>query len=134
MSEVKRRIAEFKSFEVRYADDGSGIVEDYKGITRGPVSKDIAKLAKRRRRRRIPKSVIKVLENVALNLISHRVPFKVVFGTNDATIYLDIDHFIHVYSDKITIAGFKALEEVPLAYIRDILRSHAPIKFLKPLK
>jgi len=135
--EIEKYLNECKSFEVKYDDNGNPLITDYRGISKGTIDKDksVSKiLRRRRRRRRVPKKIVEIVRLISFKLLSEKIKHRVIFGNKDVMIYLDFDHFIHIYPDKITIAGFNSLEEAPLIYLREILENYGPVKLLRPLR
>ncbi len=127
-------ISERRNFEVKYTPEGAPVITEYRPPSRASMPKEIRKLVRRRTRRRIPRSVLLTLEEACKLLINKRTSFRVIFGANDVIIYLDLDHFIHIYPNKISIAGYNSLKEEPLASLRQVLEKHAPVKLLKPVR
>ncbi len=121
------------SFVVKYSESGEPIVEKYKGI-RKISDKEVKKAIRTvRGGRRIPRKILEVLPEIVNKLVENKVPFKVLFGRNEITLSFSRTSFIRLYRDKVYVAGFKNLEEIPLSYIADIIKKVGKIYMLKPL-
>lgn len=136
---VVDRLAEFlnegHSFIVDYDENGTPHISEYKGRSTIAIDRELRKVIRRRRGKRRPcKKILRLVQEISLTFIQQNIPFKVIFGSNDVMVYIDLDHFIHIYPSKISIVGYKSLDDHPLNFIRHYLESYGSIKFLKPVK
>ena len=131
--EVAKLIEERRSFVVEFDEAGNPKVSGYRGISKMKISRDELK-GVRRGRRRVPEAVLRTLRKVTAALLERKLPFKVLFGKDEVTISLDLDHFIRIYPDRVVVAGFASLDEEPVRSLKDVLSEHGQLKLLRPLR
>jgi len=136
VNEILRLIEDCRSITIEYEEDGTPKALPYKGIRKGKIEeKEVRTLIKRRRsRRRLSKKLISLCLAIARRLLENKVRFNMIFGREEVTISFDLDHFIRLYKNRVVIAGFKDLNEKPVALVRELLENHGNVKILKPLK
>jgi len=66
-------------------------------------------------------------------IISRYDAWRFKYVINEVTLSFSRTSFIRLYRDKVYVAGFKNLEEIPLSYIADIVKKVGKIYMLKPL-
>ena len=120
-----------RSFVVSYSEDGTPQISEYRGVSKARVKESGLG---RYRRRRLPSKVLSTSRDIAEELLKMRIPYRLIFGREEVTIYLDLDRFIRVYRDRLVAAGFSGLDEEPLKTISEMVKNHGPIKLLKPLR
>jgi len=131
MDEIRRRIESSRGFEV--VREGSEMkVRDVRGIVKTSISR--TELKGVRRTRRVPLKVREIVLKVSEILVSKNIPFKVTFGPSDAIVRFDLDHYIHIYKDKVRVIGFNSLQEEPLSALVEALGGPDKIKILRPIK
>jgi hypothetical protein len=138
---IKDYLAQGRAFEVKLEADRF-IVNEAKGITKVSISSEELKGAKIRKaiKRKIPKEQISIITNIAEIFLKNSVSFKVIFGSDESTIRLDLDHYIRLIHDKVTkmnrciVVGFKNIDEYPIGLIKERLSIYSNVKLLSPMR
>jgi len=134
LAEVNAYIEKGLAFEVKF-DGDKAIVAEPKGITKVTLSKEEmkkAKIGKKKAGRKVPKPQKVFLSGAADILLNAKIPFKVTYGPKECTLRFDLDHYIHVYPDRVSVLGFNKLEDHPIALIKGLLADLPNVKMLSP--
>jgi len=133
--DIAEMIRECRSVTVDYTADGRPQISPYRGIRKGTIEeKEIRKVVRRRRRKKLPKRLIDLCLKIARRLMDEKIKFNMIFGREEVTISFDLDHFVRLYKDRILIAGFNNLNERPISLIYEFLKEYGEVKILRPLK
>jgi hypothetical protein len=140
---IKDYLDQGKAFEVRFEGD-QPVVGEAKGITKVSISKEELKGAKIRKggKRKVLEDQRSIITSAAEAFLKNRVGFKVIFGSNESTIRLDLDHYIRMVHDKedekspdrCLVVGFKSIDEYPIALIKERLSIYPNVKMLSPMR
>jgi len=132
---IKDYLDQGKAFEVKFEGDRP-VVGEAKGIAKVSISKGELKGAKIRKvgKRKVPNDQKSIITSAAEAFLNHRVGFKATFGSNESTLRLDLDHYLHLYPDKCVVVGFKSMDEHPIALIKERLAIYPNVKILSPMR
>ena len=137
---VSANLEQGKPFEVRY-ENGIPVVSDVKGISKISLSPDEVKNAKIKKtaKRKVAREQKTFLLAASETLLQNRVPFKIIFGTEESTLRFDLDHYIRLSRnkeekvlEKCLVLGFNSLDEMPVVLIQDLLSTYPNVKLLIP--
>lgn len=132
--EVVARLRSGENLEVLGYEGDFVLVDKVKGVVKGDFSQEeLSELKKRKPRGKPTEAQLKLAAEVGKRLVENRRVFKVVFGPKEVTIRSG-GGFIRVVEKEVKLAGYKSLEDDPVALVLDLLKSYGEVKLLKPLK